>query len=136
MKRIDQEVFDDFMHLLHRTKAATVQLAEEEGMTLMQLNVMYSVFHSNEGIVMGQLAELLHCDASNITGIVDRLAAQGLVIRNESERDRRVKKIVMTEKGKRAVTELMAALPAKLGCDRLTAQERMSLHTIIQKLGE
>ncbi len=48
---------------------------------------------------MSALAEALHCDNSNITGIVDRLEAAGLAERQASERDRRVKAVVLTEKG-------------------------------------
>ena len=48
---------------------------------------------------MSTLAEALHCDNSNITGIVDRLEAAGLAERRPSERDRRVKAVVLTEKG-------------------------------------
>jgi MarR family transcriptional regulator, organic hydroperoxide resistance regulator len=50
---------------------------------------------------MGALAEAMHCDNSNITGIVDRLEAAGLAERRPSERDRRVKAIVLTPKGER-----------------------------------
>jgi DNA-binding MarR family transcriptional regulator len=48
---------------------------------------------------MSALADALHCDNSNITGIVDRLEAAGLAERRPSERDRRVKAVVLTEKG-------------------------------------
>src|SRR5262249_16172524 len=42
---------------------------------------------------MGRLAETLGCDASNVTGLVDRLEARGLVERRASAKDRRVKVI-------------------------------------------
>ncbi len=45
------------------------------------------------------LAELLHCDASNVTGIVDRLEARGLIERRPSAEDRRVKMLALTEEG-------------------------------------
>ena len=48
---------------------------------------------------MSALADALHCDNSNITGIVDRLEAAGLAERRPDERDRRVKAVVLTEKG-------------------------------------
>ena len=40
---------------------------------------------------MSALAHALHCDNSNVTGIVDRLEAAGLVERRAAEHDRRVK---------------------------------------------
>jgi len=48
---------------------------------------------------MSELAALLHCDNSNITGIVDRLEARGLVERRPYEQDRRVKHIALTPLG-------------------------------------
>jgi DNA-binding MarR family transcriptional regulator len=50
---------------------------------------------------MGELARLLACDNSNITGIVDRLEERGLVERTAADHDRRVKLIVLTAEGKR-----------------------------------
>src|SRR5260221_11983603 len=40
---------------------------------------------------MRQLADTLSCDASNVTGLVDRLESRGLVQRQAAARDRRVK---------------------------------------------
>lgn len=50
---------------------------------------------------MSALAGLLACDSSNVTGIVDRLEARGLVERQASPTDRRVKLIVLTDEGSR-----------------------------------
>lgn len=44
------------------------------------------------------------CDASNITGIVDRLEAKDLVVRSADKSDRRVKRIARTFAGNEAVT--------------------------------
>ncbi|MGD0198836.1 MAG: MarR family transcriptional regulator [Solirubrobacteraceae bacterium] len=48
---------------------------------------------------MNELAAMLHCDSSNITGIIDRLEQRGLVERRPSEHDRRVKHLVLTPLG-------------------------------------
>ena len=48
---------------------------------------------------MSDLADALHCDASNITGIADRLEARDLVERRGAPRDRRVKALVLTPAG-------------------------------------
>jgi MarR family transcriptional regulator, organic hydroperoxide resistance regulator len=52
-----------------------------------------------EPMPMSALAEALQSDNSSITGIVDRLEAAGLAERRPHERDRRVKAVVLTEKG-------------------------------------
>ena len=56
---------------------------------------------------MSALAEWLMCDASNVTGIVDRLEARGLTERRPSARDRRIKMIALTDKGERLREQLM-----------------------------
>lgn len=59
---------------------------------------------------MGELAQAMHCDRSNITGIVDRLEENGLARRVGAERDRRVKLIEATEEGRRVREELTQRL--------------------------
>src|SRR5438067_12793232 len=48
---------------------------------------------------MSSLAERLFCDASNVTGIADRLEGRGLVERRSAEGDRRVKALTLTPDG-------------------------------------
>jgi DNA-binding MarR family transcriptional regulator len=55
---------------------------------------------------MGQLAERLDCDPSNVTGMVDRLHARGLPERRVDEADRRVKHLTLTSAGRRLRSEL------------------------------
>jgi DNA-binding MarR family transcriptional regulator len=64
-----------------------------------QQSMAISTLKPGEPLPMSALAEALHCDNSNITGIVDRLEAAGLAERHPDERDRRVKAVVLTEKG-------------------------------------
>jgi len=56
---------------------------------------------------MGRLAETLSCDASNVTGLVDRLEARGLVQRKPSVTDRRVKVLELTPEGARIRGQLL-----------------------------
>ena len=51
---------------------------------------------------MSSLAGKLFCDDSNVTGIVDRLEARGLIERRPAEHDRRVKLLGLTPEGERA----------------------------------
>src|SRR4051794_8455284 len=67
-------------------------LSFQQSMALMPLE-------PDEALPMSALAGAMQCDNSNITGIVDRLEAAGLAERRPSERDRRVKAVVLTEKG-------------------------------------
>ena len=128
-----QQACDDLISLVNRAKAASIAVADEFGMTQMQLFVLYAINLRGE-VAMGQLASSLHCDASNVTGLIDRLVAQQLVTRQESPQDRRTKTLSLTPKGKRMIDTVLAALPGKLGCDKLSKDEREALHVIIQKI--
>ena len=83
---------------------------------------------------MGRLAAHLSCDASNVTGMVDRLEARGLVRRGASSRDRRVRVIVLTPPGvslrRRLLVRLFEPPPA---FSRLTPEEQARLSRLLRK---
>ena len=86
-------------------------------------------------VPMGRIAETLACDASNVTGLVDRLEARGLVRRQPSEEDRRVKALGLTPTGARlraVVLERMTKPPDSLS--RLSPSEQRSLVRILRRL--
>ncbi len=123
----------DLFSLLAIVKQSIKDLAEDEGLTQMQVAALYVIDKQPE-MGMGLMAETLHCDASNVTGLVDRLVVQHLVERRESERDRRAKKLVVTSRGKEIIERIMNAMPIRLGCDKLTEHERDLLHATIRKV--
>jgi DNA-binding MarR family transcriptional regulator len=59
---------------------------------------------------MSEIAAVLHCDNSNVTGIVDVLEEKGLARREPSSADRRVKLIALTAEGRRVRTRLTRAV--------------------------
>ncbi len=83
---------------------------------------------------MGSLADRLHCDASNITGIADRLEARGLVSRETDPADRRVKALVLTPDGRRARNELEQTVRSSPVMAGLTAAERGTLRELLAKV--
>jgi DNA-binding MarR family transcriptional regulator len=88
-------------------------------------------------IPMGRVAETLACDASNVTGLVDRLESRGLVRRRPSGADRRVKVLALTPTGSRLralLLDRMTTPPATLG--RLSVREQRSLVQILTRLLE
>jgi len=54
-----------------------------------------------EGVAMRTLADELHCDPANATGLVDRLEERGLIERRLDPHDRRVRRVVLTAAGRR-----------------------------------
>lgn len=84
---------------------------------------------------MSSLAGALICDASNVTGIVDKLEARGLVVRQGDPADRRVKMLAVTEAGAELRQRLIASAseppPAISG---LSTAEQKSLCDLLAKM--
>ena len=86
---------------------------------------------------MSRLASTLSCDASNITGLVDRLESLGLVQRKASATDRRVKALQLTVAGKRVRTKLVTQMTKQsLPLSRLSASQQRSLVILLEALVE
>src|SRR5205809_3178002 len=90
-----------------------------------------------EPMPMSSLAERLFCDASNVTGIADRLEARGLVERRSSAGDRRVKALTLTDDGvalRRRVVAIMSEPPAAIAA--LSAADQRTLRDVLQRAVE
>ena len=86
---------------------------------------------------MSSLAELLVCDASNVTGIADRLEARGLIERRSSGADRRVKTLALTPAGvelRARVADLMSEPPAAIAA--LSGEDQRTLRDILRRAVE
>ncbi|PYQ81472.1 MAG: MarR family transcriptional regulator, partial [Acidobacteria bacterium] len=84
---------------------------------------------------MSRLAETLSCDASNVTGLVDRLESRGLVRRQPSPEDRRVKALQLTPRGARMRAQLLRRMARRsLPLSRLSRDKRRTLVKILEAL--
>lgn len=82
---------------------------------------------------MGEIAEMLACDSSNVTGITDRLEERGLVRRTAAEKDRRVKLLVLTDEGRRLRNEIVTRMSQPP--PEITALPRAELRVLKRVLG-
>ena len=84
---------------------------------------------------MSRLADALSCDASNVTGLVDRMESRGLVRRRSSTEDRRVKVLQLTATGARLRTQLLRQMTGgTLPLSRLSLDQRRTLVKILEAL--
>jgi DNA-binding MarR family transcriptional regulator len=75
-------------------------------LTMPQLKtLMFVAMH--HGATSGQIAKRLGVGLSTITGLVDRLTDQDLVTRREDPDDRRITRVLPTQRGKQLVDELI-----------------------------
>jgi DNA-binding MarR family transcriptional regulator len=88
----------------------------------------------DEPRTMSEIAAVLHCDNSNVTGIVDGLEEKGLATRQPSPADRRVKLIALTPEGRKLRARLQRAVekpPAWV--ERLSEEDRRVLRDVLQR---
>ena len=91
----------------------------------------------DEPLPMSRLADVLQCDASNVTGLIDRLEARGIVERRPSPADRRVKVVQLTPTGSRLRAQLLRRMTARpLPLSRLGARDHRALVKILERLLE
>jgi MarR family transcriptional regulator, organic hydroperoxide resistance regulator len=94
------EAWELLWRVMQAHKGRMMALAGELGLAPMQLHALRLIEPESE-LPMSSLAGKLFCDASNVTGIVDRLEARGLIERRPASYDRRVKLLALTDEGRR-----------------------------------
>jgi DNA-binding MarR family transcriptional regulator len=116
---------------LHERLAVTIAAFD---LSLPQAHAL-QVLEPGRAVPMRDLAARLRCDASNITGIVDRLEARGLVERRPAPGDRRVKALVVTAKGAALRASLVERLhrvpPALAG---ISTEEQRTLLDLLRRI--
>jgi len=107
---------------------------EDFGITWPQYNALYHIGES--GRPVHELAQELQCNASNMTGIIDRMSDNGWVYREHSEEDRRIWLVKLTEDGARLKAEIMPQYKRiiKRRMSVLSQEELIFLQTLLTKL--
>jgi DNA-binding MarR family transcriptional regulator len=85
-------------------------------------------------LAMNKVADRLHCDASNVTGIVDRMEVRGLVERRVRADDRRVKEIGLTAEGRRVRRQVEGVLAGTPGIGALKSEEQAALRSLLARV--
>src|SRR3954464_15371482 len=122
------------MHeLFHASRRRFLAVASEFELSPPQVRAL-NVLEPGRPVPMSELADALHCDNSNVTGIVDRLEDRGLVERRSATHDRRVKMLAVTERGAE-VRERLAARPERAPAPlaRLSPEDQRTLRDIMRR---
>ncbi|MFD4429466.1 MarR family winged helix-turn-helix transcriptional regulator [Nocardia sp. NPDC058497] len=107
--------------------AASENLTASQGKTLTVLR--------RGPVAMRTLARVLSCDASNVTGIINRLEKRDLVRREASPSDRRVTHLVITPEGERVTDAIRTKMRATQdGLNRLSDQDRDHLYALLEQV--
>lgn len=84
-----------------------IGICDDLGLTPMQGHALRSL-DPDRPSPMSVLADMLICDASNVTAIVDKLESRGLIVRQGAENDRRIKMLAVTAQGRELRERLCA----------------------------
>jgi DNA-binding MarR family transcriptional regulator len=108
------------------------------GLSLAKLAALGRLAEAGGSLPLGQLAERLSCVKSNVTQLVDRLEADGLVARAADANDRRSRLAVLTDAGRKAHvsgSDILQTTEHEL-FGALTDNESAQLHTLLAKIAE
>jgi len=75
------------------------RLRVEYNTTLPRFDVLAALYRAEKGMKMSELSSELMVSNGNVTGIIERLVADGLVVRVSVENDRRAMLVRLTRKG-------------------------------------
>jgi DNA-binding MarR family transcriptional regulator len=126
--------------LLQSQKAWIADRLTAFDLTPQQAHALH-VLSELEETTMSTFAASLFCDASNATGLVDRLAARGIVERRPAPADRRAKVVRLTAAGRRLERKIDEMLKAEAppAIAALSAADQRTLREILERavaLGE
>jgi DNA-binding MarR family transcriptional regulator len=102
-----------WLKLLKATKHVEAELRENLrtafDTTLPRFDVMAALYRAESGLKMSELSSVLRVSNGNVTGIVDRLVEDGVLVRVPVDHDRRATTVRLTKAGR----EQFAAMAAR-----------------------
>jgi len=135
-RAIDAEVIDLLFAVLGLMKQHFVGAIAEFDLTAQQAHALRCLVPGSP-LPMRELAGELMCDASTVTGLVDRLEQRGLVQRRPAPQDRRVKALVVTDAGIAVRDRLWEGLLARAPhLVALSSDERTQLRDLLARVVE
>jgi len=111
-------------------------LLNEAGLTVTQLGVLEVILHKG-AMTHRDLRRKVLTSAGNMTDLVDKLEARGLVRRVRDEADRRLVRVELTEQGQNLIEVLFPRHAADIAgaMSGLSAEELSLLSRLLRRLG-
>jgi DNA-binding MarR family transcriptional regulator len=128
-----EEAWVILRRLLMAGRRRFLAAASEEDLHPAQAGALLQM-EQGAAIPMHELATMLACDNSNVTGLVDRLEARGFVARRPYAQDRRVKHIVLTDQGAEVRDRIRARMADPPdGIRRLSLADQRLLRDLLRR---
>lgn len=134
-----QESLRAYVKLLRAGKAVLGRvepLLAARGLTPTQLGVLEAILHKGP-LTQRQLVRKVLTSAGNLTDVIDKLAARGLVSRQRSPTDRRSVTVALTPEGRKLIEALFPehARDIASAMSSLDIEELRELGRLLRKLG-
>ena len=130
--RLEGEVVGLWFEMQARLEAHFTELAAQYGLSAIQAKVLLTL-QPDGAMTMRTLAGQLQYDASNLTGVVDRLEELGAVRRQPHPSDRRAKGVMLTDEGQRVRRAFWERLTNNTGpLGRLNGRELTALRGLLR----
>lgn len=98
-------ILQEWIQVFHgRASRGLVRFSKERGLSMSQLGALFHIQHTGSSGVT-DLGENLGVSSAAASQLLERLVQQGLILRSEDPMDRRVKQLVLTEKGSQTLQE-------------------------------
>ena len=132
-----QRVWFRLLHLHGRLSAAFGKRLREINLSIPQCDVL-GVLSEREGLSQQDIAASLEVTKGNISGLIDRLEASGLVERRSLKGDRRTHALYMTTEGRRLANEGLAVQRAFVAqtLGKLHPTELAQLHALFAQISD
>lgn len=130
-------IVEAIVYLYTESRRLTKEVASRHGLTGPQLTVV-KMLETLGDLSLSRLSEKIRAQNSTVTGIVDRMEADGLVERSRGADDRRVYKIRLSARGQK-IARAVSITPWELLHDavaRLPAADKDNLLRILGKLAD
>ena len=109
--RDDVSITRGLVHLMLAMAATYTRVSRELGMTAQQAELL-CVAQRNASV--GEIAQVMSCDRSNVSRLVDRIASRGLVTREDTESDGRMRVVRLSDDGRELVDRFTTMLGAEI----------------------
>lgn len=110
------------------------RLRADFGATLPQFDLLAQLYREPDGLRLGELSRRTMVTNGNITGLTDRLEAEGLILRETLDGDRRVTVARLTKRGRDHFAEMAKAHEAWIR-ELMTDVDETTLNATLAQLG-
>lgn len=109
------------------------RLREEFDVTLPRFDLLSQLYREPNGLRLGELSRRLMVTNGNLTGLVDGLVEEGLVIRETVAEDRRAILVRLSKRGERGFAKMAVANESWLG-ELFSGADRRTLNALMRDL--